>query len=112
MKQENNVAKSNIITLNILPKRKPISNEALLRLEDDYVANRLVESALEIANKVDIKGFAMVAWDERGTPCIAWQTGHPQNLISEQMLPSFTQTCFSNITNRRTSTPEDFKDDG
>ena len=111
MKQENNVAKSNIITLNIRPKGKPISNETLLRMEDDYVANRLVENAMEIANKVDIKGFAMVAWDEKGVPCIAWQTGHPQNLISEQMLPSFTQTCFSNITNRRTSTPEDFKDD-
>lgn len=112
MKQENNVAKSNIITLNIRPKGKPISNETLLRLEDDFVANKFVENAMEIANKVDIKGFAMVAWDEKGVPCISWQTGHPQNLISNQMLPAFTQTCFSNITNERTSTPEDFKDDG
>ena len=112
MKQENNVAKSNIITLNIRPKGKRVSNETLLRMEDDFVANRFVENAMEIANKVDIKGFAMVAWDERGTPCIAWQTGHPQNLISNQMLPAFTQTCFSNITNERTSTPEDFEDDG
>jgi len=112
MKQENNVAKSNIITLNIRPKGKPVSNETLLRMEDDFVANRFVENAMEIANKVDIKGFAMVAWDEKGVPCIAWQTGHPQNLISNQMLPAFTQTCFSNITNERTSTPEDFEDDG
>jgi len=112
MKQENNVAKSNIITLNIRPKGKPVSNETLIRMEDDFVANRFVENAMEIANKVDIKGFAMVAWDEKGVPCIAWQTGHPQNLISNQMLPAFTQTCFSNITNERTSTPEDFEDDG
>ena len=42
MKQENNVAKSNIITLNILPKSKPISDEALLALHDDIISNKLV----------------------------------------------------------------------
>jgi hypothetical protein len=51
MKQENNVAKSNIITLNILPKSKPVSDELLLQIEDEIVANKLVENAMDIANK-------------------------------------------------------------
>jgi hypothetical protein len=51
MKQENNVAKSNIITLNILPKGKPVSDELLLQIEDEIVANKLVENAMDIANK-------------------------------------------------------------
>jgi hypothetical protein len=107
MKQENNVAKSNIITLNILPKSKPISDEDLLALHDDIISNKLVENAMEIANKVDIKGFALVAWDEKGVPCISWQVGHPKNPISEMMLPVFTQSCFQGIVNRKLSTPED-----
>ena len=107
MKQGNNVAKSNIITLNILPKSKPISDEALLALHDDIISNKLVENAMEIANKVDIKGFALVAWDEKGVPCITWQVGHPKNPISEMMLPTFTQSCFQGIVNKKLSTPED-----
>ena len=107
MKRENNVAKSNIITLNILPKSKPISDELLLQIEDEIVANKLVENAMEIANKVDIKGFALVAWDEKGVPCISWQVGHPKNPISEMMLPTFTQSCFQGIVNKKLSTPED-----
>jgi hypothetical protein len=111
MKQENNVAKSNIITLNILPKGKPVSDELLLQIEDEIVANKLVENAMDIANKIDIKGYALVAWDERGVPCIAWQVGHPKNPISEMMLPVFTQSCFQGIVNRKLSTPEDLKNE-
>ena len=62
---------------------------------------------MEIDNKVDIKGFALVAWDEKGVPCISWQVGHPKNPISEMMLPTFTQSCFQGIVNKKLSTPED-----
>ena len=107
MKRESNAAKSNIITLDILPKRNPISEEAFLAIQDDIISNKLVENAMDIANKIDIKGFALVAWDEKGVPCIAWQTGHPKNIISEMMLPTFTQSCFQSIVNKKLSTPED-----
>ena len=107
MKRESNAAKSNIITLDILPKRRPISDEAFLAIQDDIISNKLVENAMEIANKIDIKGFALVAWDEKGVPCIAWQTSHPKNIISEMMLPTFTQSCFQGIVNKKLSTPED-----
>jgi len=107
MKRESNAAKSNIITLDILPKRNPISEEAFLAIQDDIISNKLVENAMDIANKIDIKGFALVAWDEKGVPCIAWQTGHPKNIISEMMLPTFTQSCFQGIVNKKLSTPED-----
>ena len=110
MKRESNVAKSNIITLNILPKSKPISDEAFLAIQDDIISNKLVENAMEIANKVDIKGFALVAWDEKGVPCISWQVGHPKNPISEMMLPTFTQSCFQGIVNKKLSTPEDLNE--
>ena len=107
MKQENNVAKSNIITLNILPKGKPVSDELLLQIEDEIVANKLVENAMDIANKIDIKGYALVAWDENGVPCISWSTGHVKSPISEMMLPTFTHSVFQGILNKKLSTPED-----
>lgn len=111
MKQENNTAKSNIITLNIFPKGKPISNEALIQLEDEYIATKLINESMDIANKIDIKGFALVAWDEKGTPCISYGLNHPNNPISEFMLPTFTQTCFQSISTKRISTPEDLNEE-
>ena len=67
MKQENNVAKSNIITLNILPKSKPISDELLLQIEDEIVSNKLVENAMDIANKVDIKRLCFSSMGRKRT---------------------------------------------
>jgi hypothetical protein len=43
--------------------------------------NKFHDAVMTISNKVDIKGFALVAWDEKGTPCIAWDTGHNKNII-------------------------------
>jgi hypothetical protein len=47
----------------------------------------------------------------RGVPCIAWQTSHSKNIISEMMLPVFTQSCFQGIVNRKLTTPEDLKNE-
>ena len=110
MKHENNAAKSNIITLNVIPKGRPVSNPAILeQIEDDNLVNKFHDAAMRITDKVDIKGFALVAWDEKGVPCVAWETGHSKNIISEMMLPTFTQSCFQGILNKKLSTPEDLK---
>jgi hypothetical protein len=113
MKQGNNVAsKTNIITLNVLNKPKQVTSPKVLeQLEDDRLVNKFHDAVMTISNKVDIKGFALVAWDEKGTPCIAWDTGHNKNIISELMLPTFTQSCFQGIVNRKLSTPEDLKNE-
>ena len=108
MRQESNVAKTNIITLDSfrVTPRKPLPKEKEER-QDDEVVNAFHDACIKITEKVDIKGYALVAWDERGVPCIAWQTSHSKNIISEMMLPVFTQSCFQGIVNRKLSTPED-----
>lgn len=112
MKQENNCAKTNIITLDrfrVTP-RKATSKEKEL-IQDDQVVQAFHDACIKISDKVDIKGYALVAWDEKGVPCISWSTGHNKNPISELMLPTFTQSVFQGILNKKLSTPEDLKDE-
>jgi len=112
MKQENNCAKTNIITLDShrVTPRKPLPREKEL-LQDDEVVNAFHDACIQITNKVDVKGYALVAWDEKGVPCISWSTGHTKSPINELMLPTFTQSVFQGILNKKLSTPEDLKDE-
>ena len=108
MKHESNVAKTNIITLDqfrVTP-RKPLPKEKEQR-QDDEVVSSFHDACIKITEKVDIKGYALVAWDEKGVPCISWSTGHNKSPISEMMLPTFTQSVFQGILNKKLSTPED-----
>ena len=61
-------------------------------------------------DKIDIKGYALVAWDEKGTPCLSWSTVHNKTPISEMLLPTFTQSCFQGILNKKLSTTEDLNE--
>ena len=112
MKQENNCAKTNIITLDgwRLTPRKPTPKEQV-EIQDDQVVQAFHDACIKISDKLDIKGYALVAWDEKGVPCISWSTGHVKNPISELMLPTFTQSVFQGILNKKLSTPEDLKDE-
>jgi len=112
MKQESNVAKTNIITLDAfrVTPRKPLPKEKEQR-QDDEVVGSFHDACIKITEKVDIKGYALVAWDEKGVPCISWSTGHNKSPISEMMLPTFTQSVFQGILNKKLSTPEDLKDE-
>ena len=111
-KQENNCAKTNIITLDRwrVPPRKATTKEKIA-IQDDQVVNAFTDACIKISDKIDIKGYALVAWDEKGVPCISWSTGHLKNPISEMMLPTFTQSVFQGILNKKLSTPEDLKDE-
>ena len=112
MKQGSNVAQTNIITLDSyrVTPRKVLSKEKEA-IQDDQVVNAFHDSCIRISAKVDIKGYALVAWDEKGVPCISWSTGHEKSPISELMLPTFTQSVFQGILNKKLSTPEDLKDE-
>lgn len=108
MRQESNVAKTNIITLDafrVTPRK--VTSKEKERLQDDEVVNAFHDACIKISDKVDIKGYALVAWDEKGVPCISWSTGHVKSPISEMMLPTFTQSVFQGILNKKLSTPED-----
>lgn len=108
MRQESNVAKTNIITLDSyrVTPRKVVAKEVEQR-QDDEVVNAFHDACIRISAKVDIKGYALVAWDEKGVPCISWSTGHVKSPISEMMLPTFTHSVFQGILNKKLSTPED-----
>ena len=82
-----------------------------VEIQDDQVVQAFHDACIKISDKVDIKGYALVAWDEKGVPCISWSTGHVKNPISELMLPTFTQSVFQGILNKKLSTPEDLKDE-
>ena len=112
MKQESNCAKTNIITLDrwrLIP-RKPTPKEQIA-IQDDQVVQAFHDACIKITEKVDIKGYALVAWDEKGVPCISWSAAHVKSPISELMLPTFTQSVFQGILNKKLSTPEDLKDE-
>ena len=112
MKHESNVAKTNIITLDAfrVTPRKPLPKEKEER-QDDEVVNAFHDACIKITEKVDIKGYALVAWDEKGVPCISWSCGHVKSPISEMMLPTFTHSVFQGILNKKLSTTEDLKDE-
>ena len=112
MTQRSNTAKTNIITLDRwrLTPRKPTPKEQIA-IQDDQVVNAFSHACIKISSTVDVKGYALVAWDEKGVPCISWSCGHVKSPISEMMLPTFTQSVFQGILNKKLSTPEDLKDE-
>jgi hypothetical protein len=71
----------------------------------------LNDACLQIMEKMDLKGYALLAWDEKGVPCISWSCNHNKSPISEMLLPTFTQSCFQSILNKKLSTTEDLKDE-
>jgi len=112
MNKGNTVVKTNIITLDRYRpiKKRPITTKEVEKLQDDEVVNAFHDACIKISDKVDIKGYALVAWDEKGVPCISWSTGHNKNPISEMLLPTFTQSCFQGILNKKLSTTEDLNE--
>ena len=112
MNKSNTVVKTNIITLNRFRpfKEKPLTTKEVEKRQDDEVINAFHDACIKISDKIDIKGYALVAWDEKGVPCISWSTGHDKNPISEMLLPTFTQSCFQGILNKKLSTTEDLNE--
>ena len=112
MNRGNNAIKTNIITLNRYRpfKQKPPSSKQIEKAQDDQVIQAFHDACIKITDKMDIKGYALVAWDEKGVPCLSWSTGHNQNPISEMLLPTFTQSCFQSILNKKLSTTEDLNE--
>ncbi len=53
----------------------------------------------------------LCVWDEKGVPCIAWNTKHPENIISEFIIPSFLSTSFQSIVSNKVATSEVYKDE-
>ena len=113
MKKANTALKTNIITLNTLRpfKQRPFSSKEEEKIQDDAVIASFENACISICDKMDIKGYALVAWDEKGVPCISWSTSHDKNPISEMLLPTFTQSCFQSILTKKLSTTEDLKDE-
>ena len=112
MNKGNTVVKTNIITLNRFRpfKEKPLTSKEVEKRQDEEVINAFHDACIKITDKVDIKGYALVAWDEKGVPCLSWSTGHSKSPISEMLLPTFTQSCFQGILNRKLSTTEDLNE--
>jgi len=112
MNKSNTVVKTNIITLNRFRpfKEKPLTSKEVEKRQDEEVINAFHDACIKITDKVDIKGYALVAWDEKGVPCLSWSTGHSKSPISEMLLPTFTQSCFQGILNRKLSTTEDLNE--
>ena len=86
------------------------SPKEIQKAQDDQVVQAFHDACIKITDKVDIKGYALVAWDEKGVPCLSWSTGHTNNPISEMLLPTFTQSCFQSILNKKLSTTEDLNE--
>jgi hypothetical protein len=112
MNRGNTVVKTNIITLNRYRpfKEKPPTSKEVEKRQNEEVINAFHDACIKITDKVDIKGYALVAWDEKGVPCLSWSTGHSKSPISEMLLPTFTQSCFQGILNRKLSTTEDLNE--
>ena len=112
MNRGNTVVKTNIITLNRYRpfKEKPPTSKEVEKRQNEEVINAFHDACIKISDKVDIKGYALVAWDEKGVPCLSWSTGHNKSPISEMLLPTFTQSCFQGILNRKLSTTEDLNE--
>ena len=112
MNKGNIAVKTNIITLNRYRpfKEKPPTSKEVEKRQNEEVINAFHEACIKITDKVDIKGYALVAWDEKGVPCLSWSTGHSKSPISEMLLPTFTQSCFQGILNRKLSTTEDLNE--
>ena len=112
MNNKDTLKKTNIITLDRyrpIKKRLPTSKEVEKR-QDEEVISAFHDACIKISDKVDIKGYALVAWDEKGIPCLSWSTGHNKNPISEMLLPTFTHSCFQSILNKKLSTTEDLNE--
>ena len=113
MNKKNIQKKTNIITLNRFRpfKTKPLTSKQEEKLQNEEVINAFSDACLQIIEKMDLKGYGLIAWDEKGVPCISWSTSHDKNPISEMLLPTFTQSCFQSILTKKLSTTEDLKDE-
>jgi len=112
MNKKNIIKKTNIITLDRYRpfKNRPISSKEDEEMQDDQVVASFHDACIKISEKMDVKGYALVAWDERGVPCLSWSTDHTKSPISEMLLPTFTQSCFQTIINKKLSTTEDLNE--
>ena len=62
--------------------------------------------------RVDIKGYALVAWDEKGVPCLSWSTVTIVNhLLAKCYFLPLHSRVFRGILNRKLSTTEDLKNE-
>ena len=113
MYKKNIQKKTNIITLNRFRpfKAKPLTSKEEEKRQNEEVIQAFNDASLQIIEKMDLKGYAIVAWDEKGIPCISWSTNHDKSPISEMLLPTFTQSCFQSIINKKLSTTEDLKNE-
>ena len=57
-------------------KKKPPTSKEVEKRQDEEVISAFHDACIKISDKVDIKGYALVAWDEKGVPCLSWSTGH------------------------------------
>ena len=78
MNKKDTVKKTNIITIDRYRpiKKKPPTSKEVEKRQDEEVISAFHDACIKISDKVDIKGYALVAWDEKGVPCLSWSTGH------------------------------------
>ena len=99
----------NIITLKVVNKKK-IAEDAKRRT-DELLRMDLLRNTAKLSNSIQMRGYALCVWDEKGVPCIAWNTKHPENIISDFIIPSFLSTSFQSIVSNKVATSEVYKDE-
>ena len=99
----------NIITLKVVNKKKIA--EDTKRKTDELLRMDLLRNTAKLSNKMEMRGYALCVWDEKGAPCLALNTRHPENIISEFLIPSFLSSTFQGIINNKIATSEVYKDD-
>jgi|TARA_B100001964_G_C14165642_1_gene568924 hypothetical protein len=97
------------ITLKYVNKEKIRADQK--RKANEFLRDDLLKNTMRLTDKVDIKGYALCVWDEKGAPCLALNTRHPENIISEFLIPSFLSSTFQGIINNKIATSEVYKDD-
>ena len=107
--KENLKDPKSIITLKYVNKSKIKEEEK--RKANEFLREDLLRNTIKLSNKMDVKGYALCVWDEKGVPCLALNTHHPENIISEFVIPSFLSSSFQSIINNKVSTSEVYKDD-
>ena len=111
MNKKNIVKKTNIITLNRYRpfKDKPPTTLEVEQKQNDDVMLGLNDACLQIMEKMDLKGYALLAWDEKGVPCISWSCTHNKNTNKNNI--SDNVSCVIHILNKKLSTTEDLKNE-
>ena len=99
----------NIITLKVVNKEK-IAADAKRKM-DELLRMDLLRNTAKLSNSMEMRGYALCVWDEKGVPCIAWNTQHAENIISDFIIPSFLSTSFQSIVSNKVATSEVYKDE-